>query len=116
MAKTTKLVVEEKVKAKPKKKETATVSLETISAVDKQKIIDIYKTHEGDTGSPEVQIAILSERIKNVTDHLKAHPHDNHSRRGLLSMVNKRRRLLAYLMKKDAERYKQILEKLNLTK
>lgn len=117
MAKTTKPKIEEKVKSKPKKKEAAsTVSLETISAVDKQKIIDIYKTHEGDTGSPEVQIAILSERIKNVTDHLKAHPHDNHSRRGLLSMVNKRRRLLTYLMKKDVERYKQILEKLNLTK
>ena len=82
----------------------------------KQDIIKKFETHPGDTGSPEVQIAILTERVKNLQDHLKKHPQDNHSRRGLLQMVNKRRRLLVYLMKSDPDRYKGIVEKLGLSK
>ncbi len=82
----------------------------------KQKIIDEFATHKGDTGSPEVQSALLSEQIKNLTEHLKQHTHDVHSRRGLLSMVNKRRRLLQYLLKKDADRYKALIEKLGLAR
>ncbi|MBI4039846.1 30S ribosomal protein S15 [Candidatus Daviesbacteria bacterium] len=82
----------------------------------KQKIIDEFATHKGDTGSPEVQAALLTEQVKNLTAHLKEHPHDIHSRRGLLSMVNRRRRLLQYLLKKDADRYKGLIEKLGLGK
>lgn len=82
----------------------------------KQKIIKEFATKSGDTGSPEVQIALLTEQIKNLTGHLRAHAHDIHSRRGLLSMVNKRRRLLQYLVKKDGERYKGVIEKLGLSK
>ena len=82
----------------------------------KQKIIKEFATKSGDTGSPEVQVALLTEQIKNLTDHLKEHPHDIHSRRGLLSMVNKRRRLLQYLVKKDEDRYKVVIEKLGLSK
>ncbi len=82
----------------------------------KQNIIDQFATHQGDTGSPEVQAALLTEQIKNLTSHLKEHDHDVHSRRGLLSMVNKRRRLLQYLLKKDADRYKGVIEKLGLAK
>ncbi len=81
---------------------------------DKTKIIESYKIHQGDTGSPEVQVALLSERITQLASHLKEHPKDNHSRRGLLSLVNKRRRLLAYLAKKDDARYKEITTKLHL--
>lgn len=82
----------------------------------KEKIIDQFATHKGDTGSPEVQAALLTEQIKNLIDHLKAHNNDSHSRRGLLSMVNKRRRLLQYLLKKDQDRYKGVIEKLGLSK
>lgn len=82
----------------------------------KQQVIESFATHKGDTGSPEVQAALLSEQIKNLTSHLKEHPHDVHSRRGLLSMVNRRRRLLHYLLKKDAGRYKILIEKLGLGK
>lgn len=82
----------------------------------KQDIIDKYATHKGDTGSPEVQAALLSEQIKQLTSHLKQHTNDVHSRRGLLSMVNKRRRLLQYLLKKDQERYKVLIDKLGLAK
>ncbi len=82
----------------------------------KQQIIDEFATHKGDTGSPEVQAALLTEQIKNLTSHLKQHSHDVHSRRGLLSMVNKRRRLLQYLLKKDADRYKNVIEKLGLSR
>ncbi len=81
----------------------------------KQKIIDQFATHKGDTGSPEVQAALLTEQIKNLIEHLKEHAHDVHSRRGLLSMVNKRRRLLQYLLKKDNERYKIVIGKLGLS-
>ena len=82
----------------------------------KQRIIKEFATKSGETGSPEVQVALLTEQIKNLTDHLKEHPHDIHSRRGLLSMVNKRRRLLQYLFKKDTERYQVVIEKLGLSK
>lgn len=87
-----------------------------LDAKIKQSIIDQFATHQGDTGSPEVQAALLGEQIKNLTQHLKEHAHDVHSRRGLLSMVNKRRRLLQYLLKKDADRYKSVIEKLGLAK
>jgi len=82
----------------------------------KQSIIDQYKLHENDTGSPEVQIAILTERINHLNEHLKEHKKDHHSRRGLLKMVGQRRGLLNYLMKKDIERYRAIVAKLNLRK
>lgn len=82
----------------------------------KQKIIKEFATKSGDTGSPEVQVALLTEQIKNLTDHLKEHPHDIHSRRGLLSMVNKRRRLLQYLFKKETDRYQTAIEKLGLAR
>ena len=82
----------------------------------KKQIIEEFATHKGDTGSPEVQAALLSEQIKNLTSHLKEHPHDVHSRRGLLSMVNRRRRLLQYLLKKDNERYQVLIERLGLSK
>ena len=82
----------------------------------KQELIETYKRDEKDTGSPEVQISLLTERINELTEHLKVHKKDNHSRRGLLKMVGKRRNLLNYLAKKDEERYKTIVEKLNLRK
>lgn len=82
----------------------------------KQQIIQEYATHEGDTGSPEVQIALLTERINHLTEHLKIHKKDHHSRRGLLKMVGHRRGLLNYLMKSDITRYRAIIEKLNLRK
>lgn len=87
-----------------------------MSAALKKQVIDKFKTHEGDTGSPEVQVALLSQRISTVGDHLKSHGHDNHSRRGLLSMINHRRRLLHYLMRKAPDRYKDIIGKLGLSK
>ncbi len=82
----------------------------------KQGIIDTHKLHEGDTGSPEVQIAILTERINHLNEHLKIHKKDHHSRRGLLKMVGQRRGLRNYLMKKDINRYRAIVEKLGLRK
>ena len=82
----------------------------------KTAIIEEYKTHEGDTGSPEVQVAILTERINHLNEHLKEHKKDHHSRRGLLKMVGQRRGLLNYLQKKDIERYRAIIAKLNLRK
>ncbi|WP_010249661.1 30S ribosomal protein S15 [Acetivibrio cellulolyticus] len=82
----------------------------------KQEIINTHKLHEGDTGSPEVQIAILTERINHLTDHLKVHKKDHHSRRGLLMMVGQRRGLLNYLQKIDIARYRVIIEKLNIRK
>lgn len=82
----------------------------------KQEIINKYKLHENDTGSPEVQIAILTERINHLNEHLKIHKKDHHSRRGLLKMVGQRRGLLNYLMNKDIERYRNIIDKLNLRK
>lgn len=82
----------------------------------KTEIIESYRRDEKDTGSPEVQIAILTERINELTEHLKENPKDNHSRRGLLKMVGKRRNLLNYLVKKDIQRYRDIVAKLGLRK
>ncbi len=82
----------------------------------KQEIISTYKRDEKDTGSSEVQIALLTERITELTEHLKVHTHDNHSRRGLLKMVGKRRNLLNYLAKTDIQRYRDIVDKLGLRK
>ena len=87
-----------------------------ISKEMKSQIIEKYKREEKDTGSPEVQIALLTERINELTEHLKVHQKDNHSRRGLLKMVGKRRNLLNYLAKKDINRYREIVEKLGLRK
>lgn len=87
-----------------------------ISKEVKSQIIADNATHEGDTGSPEVQIAILSYRINELTEHLRTHKHDNHSRRGLLMMVGKRRSLLDYLAKKDINRYRACIAKLGIRK
>ncbi|MCL2086605.1 MAG: 30S ribosomal protein S15 [Oscillospiraceae bacterium] len=83
---------------------------------EKDAVIEANRTHENDTGSPEVQIAILTRRINDLTEHLKIHKHDHHSRRGLLKMVGHRRNLLNYLMKKDIERYRAIIAKLGIRK
>jgi small subunit ribosomal protein S15 len=83
-------------------------------AETKKKIIAEYATAEGDTGSPEVQVALLSHRIAHLTEHLKQHKHDHHSRRGLLLLVGQRRRLLNYLQKSDIARYRSIVERLGL--
>lgn len=83
---------------------------------DKQKIIGEYATKKGDTGSPEVQIALLTHKVDKLVGHLKINPKDNHSRRGLLGMISKRRRLLTYMQKKAEDRYKQIIKKLKLAK
>ena len=82
----------------------------------KQQIIKEYATHEGDTGSPEVQIAVLSRRIKDLTEHLKEYKHDHHTRRGLMALVGRRRRMLGYLQKVDIERYRALIERLGLRK
>jgi small subunit ribosomal protein S15 len=87
-----------------------------ISPEKKQEIMKEYGRTEGDTGSPEVQVAILTERINELTEHLKVHHKDHHSRRGLLKMVGKRRGLLDYLMEKDIERYRALIAKLGLRK
>ncbi|PAX07418.1 30S ribosomal protein S15 [Sphingomonas lenta] len=88
----------------------------SITAERKQALITEHAREAGDTGSPEVQVAILTERIRNLTDHFKGHAKDNHSRRGLLMMVNKRRALLDYLRKKDGQRYLDLIAKLGLRK
>ena len=87
-----------------------------MTAEKKQQIIAEYATHEGDTGSPEVQIALLTNRINELTEHLKVHKNDHHSRRGLLKMVGHRRNLLAYLQKVDIERYRAIIKRLGIRK
>lgn len=92
------------------------VDITMIQKEVKQQLIDEYKTHEGDTGSPEVQIAILTHRINTLTEHLKTNKNDHHSRRGLLKMVGHRRNLLNYLTKKDINRYRAIIEKLGIRK
>lgn len=92
-------------------------SIKEVTALDKvkkQDIIGQYKLHEGDTGSPEVQIALLTDRINHLNDHLKIHKKDHHSRRGLLKMVGQRRGLLNYLKNKDIERYRTIISKLDI--
>lgn len=85
-----------------------------MTQAEKQAIMAEYATHEGDTGSPEVQVAVLTARINELTGHLKVHKKDNHSRRGLLKMVGHRRNLLAYLYKKDIERYRSLVAKLGI--
>ena len=80
----------------------------------KQNIIETYKTHEGDTGSPEVQIALLTERINHLNEHLKIHHKDHHSRRGLLMMVGKRKRLLAYVKSQNLDEYRELIKKLGI--
>ncbi len=87
-----------------------------LDTTEKKKIIDKYATVKGDTGSPEVQVALLTGKIDRLVGHLKGNQKDVHSRRGLLSMVSKRRRLLSYLMKKDEERYRRVVKDLNLAK
>ena len=86
----------------------------TVAGATKESIIAQYATGEGDTGSPEVQIALLTGRITHLTEHLKEHKHDHHSRRGLLLLVGQRRRLLNYLQKNDIERYRSLIERLGL--
>ena len=88
----------------------------SITAAKKQELMKKYATVEGDTGSPEVQVAILSERITNLTEHFKTHNHDHHSRRGLLILVGRRRRLLDYLKKKNQARYEKLIKSLGLRK
>ena len=85
-----------------------------LNTVQKQEIIDRYRLHNSDTGSPEVQVAILSERITYLTDHFKTHAKDHHSRRGLIKLVGQRRRLLNYLKNKDIERYRTLIEQLGM--
>ena len=87
-----------------------------MTQAEKQAIMKEYATHEGDTGSPEVQIAVLTKRINDLTEHLKEHHKDHHSRRGLLKMVGQRRGLLDYLKGKDIERYRTLIEKLGIRK
>ncbi|MCH4249834.1 MAG: 30S ribosomal protein S15 [Microbacteriaceae bacterium] len=86
----------------------------SLSVAEKNAIVSEYATHEGDTGSPEVQIALLSKRIADLTEHLKTHQHDHHSRRGLLLMVGRRRRLLEYLSNVDITRYRALVARLGL--
>jgi small subunit ribosomal protein S15 len=85
-----------------------------LNKIEKDQIIEQYKMHEGDTGSPEVQIALLTHRINSVNEHLQSHKKDHHSRRGLLKMVGQRRGLLRYLENKDIERYRSLIEKLGI--
>jgi small subunit ribosomal protein S15 len=85
-----------------------------LAAAVKSQIVTDYATHEGDTGSPEVQIALLTQRIKDLTEHLKEHKHDHHSRRGLLILVGHRRRLLGYLHDVDIARYRSLIERLGI--
>ena len=87
-----------------------------VSPARKAQTITSHRTHESDTGSPEVQVALLSERIAHLTEHFKVHAKDHHSRRGLLKLVSRRRRLLDYLKKKDFDRYKNLIQKLGLRK
>lgn len=88
----------------------------SITAERKQELIKEFAAQEGDTGSPEVQIAILSERIRNLTEHFKEHKKDNHSRRGLLAMVSQRRSMLDYLKRKNVKRYEVVIERLGIRK
>jgi small subunit ribosomal protein S15 len=91
-------------------------TLIVLSKDRKTEVIGTYKTHEGDTGSPEVQVAILSERITYLTEHFKTHAKDHHSRRGLLKLVGQRRRLLDYVKRKDADRYLDLIKRLGIRK
>jgi small subunit ribosomal protein S15 len=86
----------------------------TITLTRKHEVIEEYKVHDSDTGSPEVQVAVLTERINNLTEHFKTHKKDHHSRRGLLKLVSKRKRLLTYLTNKDVTRYRELIKRLGL--
>ncbi len=86
----------------------------TLQKTQRDDIVEAYRTHDTDTGSPEVQIALLTERINGLIEHLREHPHDHHSRRGLLKLVGRRRRLLAYLNQTDTERYRTLIGRLGL--
>ena len=86
----------------------------TLQKTQRDDIVEAYRTHDTDTGSPEVQIALLTERINGLIEHLREHPHDHHSRRGLLKLVGRRRRLLAYLNQKDSDRYRTLIARLGL--
>jgi len=88
----------------------------SITAEKKKQVIEEFKTHDGDTGSPEVQVAILTERINNLTEHFKTHAKDHHSRRGLLKLVGKRKSLLSFLQKTEIERYRALIKRLGLRK
>ncbi len=88
----------------------------SITSEKKSELIQGFKRHEGDTGSPEVQVALLTERISNLTEHLKEHSHDHHSRRGLLKMVGQRRKLLDYLKRQDIGRYRKLIQRLGIRK
>lgn len=113
----TKVTSKTKVKApKAKKAEKKVVADVPAPSEEKKEVITQYQVKEGDTGSPEVQVALLTKRVEKLVLHLKSNPADNHSRRGLLGIVSKRRRLLNYLEKKDAKRYKAIAQKLGLGK
>lgn len=115
--KTVKKVASKTASAKPKKTVKKAAVLEVPApSEEKKEVISQYQVKEGDTGSPEVQIALLTKRIEKLVLHLKSNPADNHSRRGLLGIVSKRRRLLNYLSKKDVKRYKGIAQKLGLGK
>jgi small subunit ribosomal protein S15 len=85
-----------------------------LDAAVKQSIIEEFATHEGDTGSPEVQVAVLTRRISDLTEHLKSHKHDHHTRRGLMAMVGRRRRMLTYLQNTDIGRYRSLIQRLGL--
>ena len=85
-----------------------------LDAAVKQSIIEEFATHEGDTGSPEVQVAVLTRRISDLTEHLKSHKHDHHTRRGLMGMVGRRRRMLTYLQNTDIGRYRSLIQRLGL--
>ncbi|UCH54486.1 MAG: 30S ribosomal protein S15 [Pseudomonadota bacterium] len=87
-----------------------------LTAESKSKVMQTYQTHQGDTGSPEVQVALLSSRIEDLTQHFQSHPKDHHSRIGLLKMVNRRRKLLDYLKNNDTERYRALIDRLGLRK
>lgn len=87
-----------------------------LSAIEKTEIIDNFRRNEKDTGSPEVQVALLTERIRGLTDHFKEHKHDHHSRKGLLRMVNRRRKLLAFVKSENPARYQKLIARLNLRK
>jgi small subunit ribosomal protein S15 len=98
------------------KKQQAKADIQKLAEKEKSEIIKEYATSEGDTGSPEVQVALLSKRIAKLTEHSKLHPHDHHSRRGLLLLVGKRRRLLDYVARVDIERYRSLVKKIGIRK
>lgn len=114
--KTTKAVKKVSAKKTTKVKAEEPKDIVQTPSAEKQEIISQFQVNDGDTGSPEVQVALLSKRIDKLVMHLKANPSDNHSRRGLLGIVSKRRRLLNYLEKKDVKRYKMVAEKIGLSK